>query len=61
MRILTNALVGNFLSDLETRDYTIDELENLAKVKNLNFRWVEQDSRQQFYNTRADLLLSRDF
>jgi len=61
MRILTNILVGDFLSDLETRNYTIDELEKLAKVKNLNFKWLEQDNRQQFYNTRADLLLSRDF
>jgi len=61
MRILTGVLVGKFLSNLETRNYTIGELEKLAKVKNLNFKWIKQDSRQQFYNTRADLLLSRDF
>lgn len=61
MRIFTSAIVGNFLSDLETRNYTLGELEKLAKIKNLNFKWIEQDSRQQFYNTRVDLLLSRDF
>ena len=59
MRFITKIFVGTFLSDLKTRDYTAKMFDDMAILKNFSVTWIKQDRRQQFYNTRADLLLER--